>query len=285
VTANRFFIGVVLLGVIVLLNLPLPVSMRVKAASRDNLAPFQNVMSFLIRKVQDGVSLAVKGGAAVGEKREMRKEIARLHYEIRRLKALERHNEELRRLLDFKKSRKHQLVMCEMVVRGDTSGWWQTVRLNRGSAERIGPDMAVITEEGLVGKTIEVSRHTCDVLLITDPTCGVASKVLRTGAFGIVRGTGVAPVGDPKLEMLCAVQHCRMDFISKYQKVLEGDEVVTSGLGGVFPEGLLVGRVARAEVDRSRLYQRADIVPTARIEALKYAFVVVDSRAPAKRGH
>ena len=74
--------------------------------------------------------------------------------------------------------------------------------------------------------------------------------------------------------MLFSVKPCRMDYISTDQEIRRDDEVVTSGLGGVYPEGIVLGHVTRVEVDPSGLYQRADIVPKANLGGLRYVFVV-----------
>jgi rod shape-determining protein MreC len=112
------------------------------------------------------------------------------------------------------------------------------------------------------------------VLLITDPACRVACKLPRTEAFGIVRGSGVAVNGEVNLEVLCAVRPCRVDYLPKDDVILKDDEVLTSGLGGVYPEGLLVGYVTRMATAQSGLYQSADLMPAADMGALKYVFVV-----------
>ena len=136
--------------------------------------------------------------------------------------------------------------------------------------------MAVITPEGLVGKTVAVSRQTARVLLMTDPTCKVAAKFPRNGVFGIVRGGGVSLAGRSMLEILCAPDPCRMDFIAKDMDIRRGDEVVSSGLGGVFPAGLTVGYIRSSSMDRSGLYQHADIAPAADLGAVNRVFVVAD---------
>ena len=74
--------------------------------------------------------------------------------------------------------------------------------------------------------------------------------------------------------MLFAVQPCRMDYIEKDAPLVVGEKVITSGLGGVYPKGLAVGRVVGSELDRSGLYQRAKIAPAADLRDLKYVFVV-----------
>ena len=146
--------------------------------------------------------------------------------------------------------------------------------MDKGSDNGIMADMAVITPKGLIGRTTEVSRHTATVLLISDPTCRVSCKLARTGAFGIMRGGGVSVGGEPELVLFCTPRSLRMDYISKDQKIFESDKVITSGLGGVYPEGLPIGIVARMDMDPSGLYQRAEIVPDADLSDLRYVFVV-----------
>ena len=127
-----------------------------------------------------------------------------------------------------------------------------------------------------VGKTVEVSHHTARVLLLTDPTCKVAAKFPRNGAVGILRGGGVSLTGKAMLEILCAPDPCRMDFIAKDAPLHRGDEVVTSGLGGVFPAGLTVGYMQSVYMDRSGLYQHADVVPAADMGVLNRVFVLAE---------
>lgn len=274
---RTYLIYIILLVVLILLNLPMPASMYIKTGSRGNLAPFENIMSFLLRKIPRTMASFVDSRKALDEKQKMIEEIANIRQEIQRLKGLETDNEDLRKQLGFRSASKHKLVLCEVVARGDASGWWQTITLNRGSEDGIGTDMAVVTTEGLIGRTTETARRTCDVLLITDPNCKIGCKLLRTGSYGIVRGGGVAPIGTTKLEMFCAaVQPCSMEYISKDHPMLQGDDVVTSGLGGTYPAGLLVGRVTEAKLDSSKLFQQADIMPAAQMDSLKYVFVMVD---------
>ena len=145
-----------------------------------------------------------------------------------------------------------------------------------GTDDGVGMGLPVVTTDGLIGCTVEVSAGTCEVLLITDPTCRVSGRFPRTDALGIVRGTGGTVLGDgPGLEMLWGVNPCRMDYITPDQIVGEGDVVLTSGLGGVYPEGLVIGRVTKVYMDVSGLYQRADVATAATVGLLKYAFVIL----------
>lgn len=272
--SRRYLICIILLTLVVLMNLPLPASMRVKSASRESFAPFQNVMFLLVFKIGEQMSALRDPDGSAKEQRDLAAEVVRLEHRVKQLEELERENADLREQLEFARLGKHRLIMCEVVGRGGASGWWRTVTLNTGRDRGIRPNMAVITRDGLVGKTFEVTRHTCSVLLITDPYSKVSCRFKRVGAFGIVSGRGVDMKGGAVLEMLCPMPGMVADYVPRERKVVRGDEVVTSGLGGVYPKGLPIGRVIGSRVDSSRLYQRVDIAPSADVTRLKYVFVV-----------
>jgi rod shape-determining protein MreC len=126
----------------------------------------------------------------------------------------------------------------------------------------------VISPDGLVGKTVEVTKHTAEVLLICDPACRISAKINRVNVFGLVRGKGTNLNGLPVAEM---------DFINKDTTIRVGDEVVTSGLSGkgsVFPKGVHIGYVEKIYQNKSGLFQSAEIVPRATVGLLDYVFVV-----------
>jgi rod shape-determining protein MreC len=272
----------ILLAVVILLNLPLAASVRIKAALRDGLSPFLNGLT------RAAVRLRVAGAALTGassgeeERRHLLQQVAELKVQVMRLNVLERDNAELRRQVGFAEQQRQRLVLCDVLARGDASGWWQKITLNRGARHGIRPDLPVVTTEGLVGRTMAVSAYMCDVLLITDPNCKVACQFADRNTYGIVRGMGITGGGEGVLEMLCAARPCRLDYVPRDEVIAPGTDVRTSGLGGVYPEGLRVGRVLATRLDPAGLYQCADIAPAADLAALKYVFVMVSAQdAPA----
>ncbi|MCO5045198.1 MAG: rod shape-determining protein MreC [Kiritimatiellae bacterium] len=265
---RRFTIWVVLaILLLVLLNLPAAQTLGVKNAVRSGLAPLQESVSNGWHRLREGwATVRGLGGMAI-ENQRMATEVARLLGEVRDLKLLERENEQLRSVLGFTSRAQRDLIPAEVIARS-RDGWWQTLRLNKGAEHGAAPNQAVISVDGLVGRVLSVSGRTSDVLLLSDPTCRVSAQILRTGAFGIVSGRG--PQWDGSVV-------CRMEFINKNIPVQPGDEVITSGLGGVFPRGLLIGYVDRVSTDRSGLYQYADIISKADLGTLQYVFAVRDA--------
>lgn len=265
---DRSIVLWVVLGAVLLvvLNLPASVSSQAKAVLREGIAPLQGALSGFSRWVGESVR-SVRGiGGLARENQQMSAELVRLRNEVRDLQSLSQDNAELREQLQFTAQANRLLTPCEVIAR-DITGWWETIRLSKGLSDGVSLDMAVITSDGLIGKTVDVSARTCDVLLISDPACKVSARIVRTGAFGVVAGNGPARSGQAS---------CQMEFINKNVPVLPGDEVVTSGLGGVFPKGLLIGYVDKVYRDETGLFQRADIIPKADLGMLTYVFVVAE---------
>ena len=269
------FFGLAILFVVVF-NLPSSVSQLVKAGARESIAPYQDLTRSSAR---DGSRLlaAIRNiDDLIRENDRLNGALAQLRVEMQRLRSLDRENAELRSMLRFAQHTPYRIVACEVVGRGDVTGWWQTVHLNKGTADGVWTNMAVITAEGLVGKTVEVTRQTSEVRLITDPDSKVAGRLVRANALGVVHGQGFVPATGPtQLEMLCPIELFRMDYVAKDAEVLKGDEAFTSGLGGVFPPDLLIGHVDRAELDPSGLFQHASVTPSADLSALTRVFVVL----------
>lgn len=257
----------------VALNLPDRISASGKSAIRESLAPLQLLIansSQRFRQVRDFVTGL---GDLATENQQLAEEMIRLRTERRLLETYEVENQELRRQLGFLSRAQLDWIPAEVIAR-DISGWWQTVRLGKGRSDGIERRMAVVTPDGLVGYAMDVSDATTDVLLISDPSCKVSVYLPRSGAYGIASGHGLSIKGEPTL---------RMEFINKNLDIRPGDEVVTSGLGGNYPKGILLGHVERVHTDVHGLYQEADLVATADLGRLRFVFIIAQIEDSAER--
>ena len=234
-----------------------------KGMVRDAMAPGERLTSGIMRRISETFS-AIRGiGGALEENRELSRELVKTQTELNRLRDAEADNERLRDALDFYNRQTTAMIACDVIGR-DISGWWNTVRMGKGSKDGIRKGQAVISPDGLVGKTIEVTGHTAEVLLLSDPTCKVSAKIKRIDAFGLIRGAGTNLKGEPLVVI---------DFINKDKEIHINDEVVTSGLGA-FPKGVHIGYINQIERDDSGLFQRAEIIPHATVGLLDYVFAV-----------
>ncbi|MBN2404397.1 MAG: rod shape-determining protein MreC [Coriobacteriia bacterium] len=163
-------------------------------------------------------------------------------------------NERLRELVAFAEERKLTTLGARIIGR-PTSSWEGVITIDRGSADGVEPGMPVLAAQGLVGQVLEVSKNSAKVVLITDQRSGVAALIQSTRIPGVVEGS---IEGDLTLE-----------FVSSEEKPVEGDVILTSGLGGVYPQGLVIGDVTFVEERRGELFPRITVtsrVPIAQVE-------------------
>jgi len=249
---------------LVLFSLPERALAPPKNGVRSVFAPVQRLLSGGVRRIRTGVNAVVGLGGLAEKNRELSAEIIRLQAAERAYQTLERENRILRRQLHYYRSSGFELIPCEVIARG-ISGWWRSARLSKGLRHGVVAAQAVVSPDGLIGKTVEAGPFSSEVLLISDPDCRISARIARTGSFGLVRGRGSDARGRPV---------CAMSLINRDIEVRIGDEVVTSGLGGVFPAGIRIGYVESVERDESGLYQQAGVVPAADLGLLEFVFVV-----------
>lgn len=197
---------------------------------------------------------------------QVKRENTKLREEVRKLREmanagveLQQQNRRLLQLLDFKEKTQFDLVLAQ-VIGVDSSNWSRAIFINRGSRDGIRKDLPVVTHEGVVGRVIEATPDAAKVLLITDPRSAVDALIQRTRDTGIV-------VGDD-------ARHARMKYLPLESNLKTGDLVVSSGLGGIFPKGLVVGRVTGVTKQKFGLFQEAEISPSANLSRLEEVFVI-----------
>lgn len=274
---ERRYLVLIVLGTLflVVLNLPDSVSGFLRSIFREGIASYQQVGARAVSGLSR-TSESVGGFSEVVRERDrLAEDVAGLRAQVRALEGVRIENEELRDLLGFRQRVGYRTVPCEVIARDDGFGWWQTIRLNKGRADGLAENMAVITPDGVVGKTIEVSDSACDVLLISDRNFKVSVRFEQEGSFGILHGGGVSLRGKHSLGVVCVPVPFQVEFVRKDLALRTGELVVTSGLGGVFPAGLIVGRVVGQAPDETGLYQRVVVTPTADLAKMRRVLVVL----------
>ncbi len=260
---------------LVLLNLPSSVSSSLRGFFRESMASYQGAVTRTLSRFQQGRARGGNPEEVARDRDRLDREVAALRLRVRELELASRENTELRNQLGYRARLAAKTVACEVIARDDGSGWWQTLRLDKGREDGILEGMPVITPEGVVGRTIEVSSQTCDVLLISDRSFKTSVRFEQDGSYGILHGGGVTLSGSHGVGILCLPSLYRVDYVRKDLEIKTGELVMTSGLGGVFPAGLVVGRVVRMRPDESGLFQQAEIAPAADLARLQRVLVIV----------
>lgn len=194
----------------------------------------------------------------------LRDENDRLREDNRLLRVEAGENDRLRDLLELRERLPGESISAEVVTR-EFSQYFRVmrVRLDRGALDRVRPGMPVVSAQGLVGQIRRTSGRHADVLLTVDQESAIDVVVQRTGARGMLRGTGESNR-----------YLCRMQYLRREDEVEVGDEVYTSGLGRRFPAAILVGRVVRVERQEFGLYQEVEVAPSLSFSELEEVLIL-----------
>lgn len=192
------------------------------------------------------------------------------------LEELKQENDRLRRMLNFK-TRSYQYTMeVARVIGRNPETWFNMILLDKGERDGITADMAVVTDRGLVARIEEVGVSWSKARLIIDQRSAVSGMIQRTRANGVIKG-GVYPIDKG---------FCQMVYLPENANVVNGDLVISSGLGGVFPKGLVIGWVTEVKEDENGLLKYAVLKPAVDMERLEEIFIItgVSTAEPTEGG-
>lgn len=230
------------------------------------LAPFQRAAAWAGAQVQ-GVVANVQDILTVHQQNQLlRSEVEQLRVQNVQANEYAAENIRLRELLGYTQSaRQFDLVMARVIGREPTT-WTRMIVIDRGTQHGVQKNMAVITARGLVGTVTDAGPISSKVQLILDPRSAAGALVQRSRVAGVVKGT-------PDDAM-----HPRMVNVPKSQDMAVGDIIVTSGFGGIYPKGIMVGTVSAVKNDSGGLLHYAVIEPATDFQRLEDVAVIVASR-------
>jgi len=206
----------------------------------------------------------VRMGEINEENRRLRLANTRLSLQVERMKGLKEENQRLRRMLDFKERAPLQLVPAEVIGRGPERAV-NSLIIDVGEREGVRKNQPVIVADGLVGRVIGVRGRRSTVLLLLDPDCKASSLVERSRVYSI---------------MECDGGRCNLKGVPLHADVQEGDEVATSGWGGIFPPGLKLGTVKKVSADNSKLLKEIEVDPAVDFTSLEEVFLLQKGTEP-----
>lgn len=256
-------VGVALLSALMVYSLNLPESRHANRLERgvgDALAPVQQQVersgSFLWRLWYDYIALV----QVKQENDRLKADIKQLNSALVTASEAIQENDRLVRLLDLRKTVKEPTVTAS-VIGEDVTPWFRTLTIDRGSADGILEGMPVLAADGIVGQTIKVATNSSRVLLLTDHASSISAMIQRSRARGVAKGRG---------DNLCS-----LEFTMRGEDVQVGDQVISSGIGGVFAKGLPIGEVTMVKKGEYGIFQTVTIRPYVNSAHLEELLVVL----------
>ncbi len=240
---------------------------RLQRFSLDVVEPLQAGVSKILSPVRDGIEYMVDLKDAAGERDQLLKDKQDLENQLSGMRDLERENQQLAELLKLKENNPGLEVMAVSVIGANPDNWEQSVQISAGYDDGVREWMAVLNNEGLVGRVVFCTAHSSMVQLITDDKSQVGARLQSNGEEGLIKGAGRGEL--------------RLQLINQDAEVKEGDWILTSGSGGTCPVGIPIGTVTAITEKRPDLSRGISIAPAVYFSRLEKAIVVI-SPAPSE---
>jgi rod shape-determining protein MreC len=233
----------------------------------------------VLAPVQSRVMMAWSGSASLlsyfagirriqGENSQLQQQVMDLTWENNRLHEYVYESQQLQKLLDFKNRNVMRFTLLgARVVSRSPSDWYSTLVVDRGSEDGVEKDMAVVSDAGLVGRVDAVWPHTADILLLLDEEGAAGAMISESGTQGVIEGSK----DDPGM--------LQMIDLPYDAKPVAGQTVMTSGLGGIFPGDIPIGKVLKFDTGGSGLDQYALVQPDVDFDRIEDVFIITASRS------
>jgi rod shape-determining protein MreC len=197
------------------------------------------------------------------ENRNLKKKNAQLLARVIQYQEGYLEGQRLRKILDLREGIHYSTVVANVVGKNQLSAF-RTILINKGTGQGLRVGLPVVSHQAVVGRIMETSWNVSKVLLITDENSNIDALVQGDRAQGILQGYG--PTG------------CNLKYVHKMDDVRKGDAVLSSGLGGIFPKGLLLGVVTSISKKDADLFQKIEVAPSADFARLEEVVVFLTGK-------
>ena len=227
-------------------------------------SPFQSITSRAGGAGSGFINKVVNFSSTADENERLQRRLAELDLELKNAREAKAENARLRGLLGLKEKTGYDLVPARVIAR-DSTVWFNTITIDRGSSAGIKLNMPVVTGGGIVGRVIALSPWTAQVMLLTDEKAAagaVVGQLGESGALGSIRGSGESGLVE-------------MKYVAGLHKVEIGDYVLTTGQDGIYPPGLNVGDVVQVKHGTATQPHQILIRPGAQLDQLQEVAVLL----------
>lgn len=223
------------------------------------VSPFQKELTAFVQSIKDIWNQYFFLVSTAQENQVLKKALGESLQQRNRCSETELANHRLRHMLGFEEEIPRPMIAAQVVGK-DPSPWSKTIIVDMGTREGVRQGAPVVIPEGIVGVVVEASARFAKVLLLIDPNSAVDALVQPTRARGIVKGGGA--------------DYCVFDYVLRKHEISVGDTVVSSGLDGVFPKGLRLGRISEIVRLNAGIFQKVSVTPYVDFEILEEVFII-----------
>ena len=265
-------------GLVVLAALVLVLALTVigRLTGRENIftrsfqsaaAPVEKLVSSAAVKLEELRAALRDYEALQAENEELKARIAAMEEEVRQSQGANAENDRLRTLLELKRSHTDYKLLDASIISWGSSNWSSTFDLDKGSFSGVEVGDCVITENGfVVGVVTETGLYSCSVRTLIDPRAAMGATVHSTGLTAVAEGDF----------SLMAGGELKLTYVFENSVLELGDTVLTSGAGGVYPAGLVIGKISGVASEEGGYGQYGIVTPSAELESLSQVFLILE---------
>ena len=265
-------------GLVVLAALVLVLALTVigRLTGRENIftrsfqsaaAPAEKLVSSAAVKLEELRAALRDYEALQAENEELKARIAAMEEEVRQSQGANAENDRLRQLLELKRSHTDYVLLDASIISWGSSNWSSTFDLDKGSFSGVEVGDCVITSNGfVVGVVTETGLYSCSVRTLIDP---------RAAMGATVHSTGLTAVAEGDFSLLAGGQ-LKLTYVFENSVLELGDTVLTSGAGGVYPAGLVIGKITGVASEEGGYGQYGIVTPSAELESLSQVFLILE---------
>ena len=268
---NKYFVILFIITILLVVGMIFSMNRSYETTATDNLIikitmPVQKFFAGIAENVRGFFSHFGDTASLKEENEKLKADIKQLESQNQRNQIYKEENERLRGMLDLKDTYKDFNLVAANVTGRDSSTWFLSLTIDKGTDDGLKMADTVITSDGLVGHITDIGNNWAMVTTILDSQSTVSVMVERTEDFATVDGD----------IDLSAKGLCKMTYISKDSTITVGDMVKTSGLGGVYPKGINVGKVTKIHPENKGVSQYAEVEPSVDFNKVYEVFVITN---------
>lgn len=233
------------------------------------LSPFQRFIDYSGVKINNFFAHFDDIDRLRAENEALKKKLDEYENKVENLSELEQKNKELKEALDIKDQYTNMKPVVANIIAKDMGNWFNIFTIDRGKKDGISNDYPVITSKGLVGRVMEADILSSKIISLIDEDFSVSARLSKTNDIMVVKGD--AKLKDEGL--------CIMEYIPQDLDLSQGDKVETSGIGGIFPKGITIGRVLKVVQKTNELDRYAIIEPSVDFKRLEEVIVLNTNEA------
>ena len=260
---HYFALGAVTLAALLIFSLPPRAASRLKLAVGSWFLPLFGLVNTAEQLPADLADSALPRHELLQQINSLRRQNGQLQAQIQQAAAIARENSQLRALLGWQRQTPWKLKLANVVLR-DSANWWRTIQIDLGSRDGLRENLPVLTTDGLIGRVSSVGVTRSQVVLLGDPNCRVSARVENQAHdMGIISASG--PLDNSLVQLT---------YLTGGANLKSGENVVTSGQGGIYPPGIPIGQIVDSRPVEFSLYTEARVKLAANLGGLEQVWVL-----------